>query len=96
MVHGDEQTSEAELVAYADGLLPPRRRAQVAARIERSCVRALDSPAPARLRARIRHDLSGVGLTHDELLTLAAWNSSTDIAGIHIGLSPTPLHRLAA
>ena len=96
MVHGDGQTSEAELAAFADGLLPPRRRAQVAARIERSRVRALDAPAPARLRARIRHELSGAGLTHDELLTLAAWSGSTDIAGIHIGLSPTPLHRLAA
>jgi hypothetical protein len=39
-------------------------------------------------------DLSGVGLTHDDLLTLAAWNGSTDIAGIDIGPSPTP--RLAA
>ena len=94
MVHGDAQTSEAELAAFADGSLPPRRRAQGAACIERSRVRALD--APARLRARIRHEISGVGLTHDELLPLAAWNGSTDIAGIHIGLSPTPLHRLAA
>jgi hypothetical protein len=96
MVHRDGQTSEAELAAFADGSLPPRRRAQVAARVERSCVRALDAPAPAQLRARIRHALCGVGLTHDELLTLAAWNGSTDIAGIHVGLSPTPLHRLAA
>jgi anti-sigma factor RsiW len=66
MVHGDGQISEAELAAFADGSLSPRRRAQVAACIERSrelrvlvgaqraalaAVRALDAPAPARLRA---------------------------------------------
>jgi anti-sigma factor RsiW len=66
MVHGDGQISEAELAAFADGSLSPRRRAQVAACIERSrelrvlvgaqraalaAVRALDAPGPARLRA---------------------------------------------
>lgn len=66
MVHGDAQISEAELAAFADGSLSPRRRAQIAACIERSpelhvlvgaqraalaAVRALDAPAPARLRA---------------------------------------------
>jgi anti-sigma factor RsiW len=73
MVHGDGQMSDAELAAFADGSLPPRRRGQVAARIERSpelralvgeqsasldAVRALDAPAPARLRARIRPEPS--------------------------------------
>jgi hypothetical protein len=73
MVQGDGQMSDAELVAFADGSLPPRRRGQVAARIERSpelralvgeqraalhAGRALDAPAPARLRARIRPEPS--------------------------------------
>src|SRR5918999_533880 len=69
MVHRDGQISEEELAAFADGSLSPRRRAQVAACIERSrdlrvlvgaqraalaAVRALDAPAPARLRALLR------------------------------------------
>ena len=32
----------------------------------------------------------------DELLELAAWNGSIDIARIHTGLTPPPLHQLAA
>jgi len=56
-------------------------------------VRAPDAPAPARLRAGIRRAgrtcvLSGVGLRSDELLELAAWNGSMDIARIHPGLLP--------
>jgi hypothetical protein len=94
MVHGDGQTSEAEHAAFADGSLPPRRRAQVAAGIERSCVRALDAPAPARLRARIRHELSGARSSRHELLELAAWNGWMDSARRHTGLSPPP-HWLA-
>jgi hypothetical protein len=112
MVQGDAQISEAELAA----------------------VRALDAPAPARLRALLRpepspppsrpharHDgtelrhlrrggqtivtwlraghagvFSGTRLSRDELLELAAWNGSMDIARIHTRLSPTPFHRLAA
>jgi anti-sigma factor RsiW len=73
MVHGDGQISEAELAAFADGSLSPRRRAQVAACIERSpelhvlvgeqraalaAVRGLDAPAPARLRALLRPEPS--------------------------------------
>jgi anti-sigma factor RsiW len=74
MDHGDgRQISEAELAAFADGSLPPTRRAHVAARIERSselrvlvgeqrtaleAVRALDAPAPARLCARLRPEPS--------------------------------------
>jgi anti-sigma factor RsiW len=73
MVHEDEQISEAEVAAFADGSLPPRRRAHVAARVERSselrvlvgeqraalaAVRALDAPAPARLRARLQPEPS--------------------------------------
>ncbi len=73
MVHGDGQISEAELAAFADDSLTPRRRAQVAARIARSselrvlvgeqraaleAVRALDAPAPARLCARVRAEPS--------------------------------------
>lgn len=68
MIHGDGQLSEAELAAFADDSLTPRRRAHVAVHIERSselrvlvgeqraaleAVRALDAPAPARLRARV-------------------------------------------
>jgi anti-sigma factor RsiW len=68
MVRGEGQISEAELAAFVDDSLTPRRRAYVAAHIERSselrvlvgeqraaldAVRALDAPAPARLRARV-------------------------------------------
>jgi hypothetical protein len=60
------ETDLAELAAFADGSLPPRRRALVARRVERSlelralldeqrvaleAVRALDVPATARLHA---------------------------------------------
>jgi hypothetical protein len=73
MVQTEGQISAAELAAFADDSLPPRRRAQVATRIERSpelramvgeqraaldAVRAVEAPAPARLRARIRPEPS--------------------------------------
>jgi hypothetical protein len=35
-------------------------------------------------------------LSRDELLELAAWNGSMDIARIHTRPSPPPLHRLGA
>jgi hypothetical protein len=217
MVDRDGQISEAELAAFADGSRSPRRRAQIAACIERSpelhvlvgarraalaAVRTLDAPAPAGIRAlrppepsrppsrraepsllnaaiagvpfpnyaarlgrhatgtradeldgrqtrtvfyaggdrriaysivtghalawpvnawRTRRDgtelrhrrrgeqtivtwlraghtcvLSGARLSRDELLELATWNGSMDIARIHTSLSPTSLHELAA
>jgi anti-sigma factor RsiW len=62
----------AELAAFADGSLPARRRSTVAAAVERSpelrarldeqraalaAVRAIDTPAPARLRAHVESSL---------------------------------------
>jgi anti-sigma factor RsiW len=73
MDQADGQMNEAELAAFADGSLPPSRRAQVAARIGRSselralvpeqqavlrAFRAFDAPAPVRLRVRIRPEPS--------------------------------------
>jgi anti-sigma factor RsiW len=73
MEQADGQLSQAELAAFADGSLPPSRHAQVAARIRRSsklralvaeqqavlhAFRALDAPAPVRLRVRIRPEPS--------------------------------------
>jgi anti-sigma factor RsiW len=65
----ESQLPESELAALADGSLPADRRAQLRARIEASpalaaavgeqeravtMLRALDEPAPASLRARVR------------------------------------------
>jgi anti-sigma factor RsiW len=75
MVRDDGNLSDAEiaeLAAFADGSLPARRRAKVAAAVERSpqmralldeqraalaAVRAVDVPAPARLRSRVESSL---------------------------------------
>jgi anti-sigma factor RsiW len=68
------QLPEAELAALADGSLPADRRAQLRAQIEASpelasalteqeravtMLRALDEPAPAALRARVREMTDG-------------------------------------
>ena len=84
MVHGDGQISEAELAAFADDSLTPRRRAQTIVtwlRPGRMCV------------------LSGARLSRDELLELAAWNGPMDTARTHNGLLPPlapAIHRAAA
>jgi hypothetical protein len=72
------QLPEAELAALADGSLPADQRAQLRARIEASpelasalaeqeravtMLRALDEPAPASLRARVREMTDGPAQT---------------------------------
>src|SRR5450755_3148481 len=72
------QLPEAELAALADGSLPADRRAQLRARIEASpelaaalgeqertvtMLRALDEPAPAGLRDRVREMTDGAAQT---------------------------------
>lgn len=72
------QLPEAELAALADGSLPADQRAQLRARIEASpelasalteqeravtMLRALDEPAPAALRARVREMTDGAAQT---------------------------------
>jgi hypothetical protein len=66
-----EDVDLAELVAFADGSLPPQQRSRIAARIQReprlrelvdqqraavAAIAALDTPAPARLRAGVVAD----------------------------------------
>jgi hypothetical protein len=72
MVHGDEQMSEAELAAFADGSLPPRRRAHVAACIEHS----------SELRVLVGEQRAAL-----EAVRALAGNGSRD-ARIHDGLLP--------
>ena len=83
------QLPEAELAALADGSLPADQRAQLRARIEASpelaaalgeqeqavtMLRALDEPAPAALRERVREMTDGA--SHTTRRARARWRRS--------------------
>jgi hypothetical protein len=102
MVHGNGQMSDAELAAFAEGSLSPPARLRARIRPEPSRPRSrprarlrlvqLATASAKTIVSRVRAGhtcvLSGVGLRSDELLELAAWNGSIDIARIHTGLLP--------
>jgi anti-sigma factor RsiW len=101
MEQADGQMSEAELAAFADGSLPPSRRAEVAARIGRSPeLRALVAEQQAVLHAFRALDAAATAVllvvvppppgrrNEPTVLEVVAWNGSMDIARVYGGMLP--------
>ena len=96
MVHEDGQISEAELAAFADGSLSPRRRAQVAACIERSReLRVLVGAQRAALAAvRIAYSIVAGNPLAWPANARRTRRDGTELRHLRTGVSPPP-QRLA-